>query len=345
MDTMNSDAAYRRLAFEELFYVQLGVLQRRRELKAVTAPAMTLDEGTLDAYMASLPFPLTGAQQRVLDEICQDFQRGVPMTRLVQGDVGSGKTAVAAGAMFVAAANRLQSAMLAPTQILAEQHFRGIGGLLASLTKPDGTPINVALLTGRVTGAAREEVLEGLRSGAIDIVVGTTALIQEGVEFDNLGFVVVDEQHRFGVEQRGALRTKSTLQPHVLVMSATPIPRSLALTIYGDLDVSIIDEMPPGRVPVKTKIFSPVERERLYSFMRREATEGRQSYIVYPLVEESEKLNAGAAVDEHARLSAEIFPDLSLGLLHGRMTGTEKDAVMRAFADGEHDILVEHDGH
>jgi ATP-dependent DNA helicase RecG len=254
--------------------------------------------------------------------------------------VGSGKTAVAAGAMFAATANGLQSAMLAPTQILAEQHFRGIGALLASLTKPDGAPINVALLTGRVTGAARDEVLAGLADGTIDVVVGTTALIQDTVEFNNLGFVVVDEQHRFGVEQRGALRTKSNLQPHVLVMSATPIPRSLALTIYGDLDVSMIDEMPPGRTPVKTKVFAPVERERLYSFMRREAAEGRQTYIVYPLVEESEKLEAGAAVEAYDRLSKEIFPDLSLGLLHGRMSGGDKDAVMQAFADGEHDVLV-----
>jgi ATP-dependent DNA helicase RecG len=334
------EAAFRRLAFEELFYVQLGVLQRRRDLRESTAPAMTVTPETLDAYVAALPFPLTGAQNRVLDEIVRDLQRGVPMARLVQGDVGSGKTAVAAGAMFAATANGLQSAMLAPTQILAEQHFRGIGALLASLTKPDGAPINVALLTGRVTGAARDEVLAGLADGTIDVVVGTTALIQEPVEFNNLGFVVVDEQHRFGVEQRGALRTKSNLQPHVLVMSATPIPRSLALTIYGDLDVSMIDEMPPGRTPVKTKVFTPVERERLYSFMRREAAEGRQTYIVYPLVEESEKLEAGAAVEAYDRLSQEIFPDLSLGLLHGRMSGNEKDAVMQAFADGEHDVLV-----
>ncbi len=339
-DQASMEAALRRLAFEELLYVQLGVLQRRRALKEATAPAMTVEDAMVGAYTARLPFPLTGAQERVLGEIVQDVQRGVPMIRLVQGDVGSGKTAVAAGAMFVAASNGLQSAMLAPTQILAEQHFRGIGSLLASLTKPDGSPINVALLTGRVTGSARDEVLDGLQNGPIDIIVGTTALIQEGVEFANLGFVVVDEQHRFGVEQRGALRTKSDLQPHVLVMSATPIPRSLALTIYGDLDVSVIDEMPPGREPVKTKVFSPAERERLYSFIRREAGEGRQSFIVYPLVEESEVLDAGAAVEEHARLSSEIFPDLSLGLLHGRMSGGEKDAVMQAFADGEHDVLV-----
>ncbi|MCB0044649.1 MAG: ATP-dependent DNA helicase RecG [Caldilineaceae bacterium] len=334
------EAAFRRLAFEELFYVQLGVLQRRQTLKESTAPAMTIGEDLLAAYTAGLPFPLTGAQGRVLDEVARDLRRGTPMARLIQGDVGSGKTAVAAGAIYAAGANGLQSALLAPTQILAEQHYRGISGLLADLTRPDGAPLTIALLTGRVTGAARDEVLAGLADGSIDLVVGTTALIQEGVEFAHLGFVIVDEQHRFGVEQRGALRTKSDLQPHVLVMSATPIPRSLALTIYGDLDVSIIDEMPPGRTPVKTKIFSPVERERLYSFMRREAREGRQAYIVYPLVEESDKLDAGAAVEAYDQLSRVIFPELSLGLLHGRMTGSEKDAVMQRFAAGEHDVLV-----
>jgi ATP-dependent DNA helicase RecG len=198
----------------------------------------------------------------------------------------------------------------------------------------------VALLTGRVTGNEREQVLNDLREGKIDIVVGTTALIQEHVEFLNLGFVVVDEQHRFGVEQRGALRSKSTSQPHLLVMSATPIPRSLALTIYGDLDVSVIDEMPVGRIPIQTKLFRPRERERLYGFLQREAKEGRQAFIVYPLVEESDKLDVGAAVEAHEKLSKEILPNLRLALLHGRMTGNEKDEVMRAFASGEFDVLV-----
>jgi len=333
-------AALRRLAFEELFYIQLGVLERRRNMKSETAPAMQVDDGLIEGYKAALPFPLTGAQARVLDETVRDVQRSAPMIRLVQGDVGSGKTAVAAGAMYAATSNGLQSAMLAPTQILAEQHHRGLSDLLAPLSRSDGSPINVALLTGRVTGGERDAVLTGLRDGEIDIIVGTTALIQETVEFNNLGFVVVDEQHRFGVEQRGALRSKSALQPHLLVMSATPIPRSLALTVYGDLDVSAIDEMPPGRIPVKTKLFRPTERERLYSFMRREAQRGRQAFIIYPLVEESEKLEAGAAVEAHKRLSEEIFPDLRVALLHGRMSGGEKDQVMSAFATGEYDILV-----
>jgi ATP-dependent DNA helicase RecG len=198
----------------------------------------------------------------------------------------------------------------------------------------------VALLTGRVTGGAREAILAALSAGEVDILVGTTALIQDAVEFANLGLVVVDEQHRFGVEQRGALRNRGDVQPHLLVMSATPIPRSLALTLYGDLDLSIIDEMPPGREPIKTKWFRPRERERVYGFMRHEAQAGRQAFVVYPLVEESEKLNVGAAVSEHERLQTEVFPDLRLALLHGRMTGQEKDEVMRAFAAGEYDVLV-----
>lgn len=332
--------ARKRLAFEEFFYIQLGVLQRRRELQRNPATALPSDAALLEQFTGRLPFALTGAQQRVLGEVARDIARTVPMTRLVQGDVGSGKTAVAAGAMWVASANGIQSALLAPTQILAEQHHRGIARVLEGLPRPDGQPLQVALLTGRVIGTERERILEELRSGAIDIVVGTTALIQEQVEFNNLGFVVVDEQHRFGVEQRGALRTKSAKQPHLLVMSATPIPRSLAMTIYGDLDVSVIDEMPPGRMEVKTKLFRPRERERLYSFLRREVKEGRQAFIVYPLVEESEKLDVGAAVEEHKRLSEEVFPDLRLALLHGRMSGSEKDEIMRAFAANDYQILV-----
>lgn len=339
-DQESLDRALRRLTFEEFFYVQLGVLQRRRELTSVAATPMADEAGALDAFQAALPFALTGAQQRVLDEVMQDVARSVPMTRMVQGDVGSGKTAVAAAAMLVAAGNGLQSAMLAPTQILAEQHFAGISRMLASLHKPDGTPVNVALLTGRVTGGEREAVLDGLRDRSIDLVVGTTALIQEQVEFDNLGLIIVDEQHRFGVEQRGALRTKSGNQPHLLVMSATPIPRSLSLTIYGDLDLSIIDEMPPGRIPITTALMTPRERERVYGFIRREAQEGRQSYVIYPLVEESDKLDVGSAVEGHEKLQNEIFPDLRVALLHGRMTGAEKDAVMTAFAAAEYDILV-----
>lgn len=339
-DADHLEAARRRLAFEELFYIQLGVLQRRNALRQTTARALVVDEGHLQRYTALLPFALTGAQQRVVDEVMRDLERTVPMTRLIQGDVGSGKTAVAAAAMWIAAANGMQSALLAPTQVLAEQHHRSVSRLLSQLTRPDGAPVNVELLTGRVTGEARARVLQGLADGSIDVVVGTTAVIQETVEFAGLGLAIVDEQHRFGVEQRGVLRSKAADQPHLLVMSATPIPRSLALTLYGDLDVSRIDEMPPGRTEIKTKVFPPRERERLYNFIRREVAAGRQAYVVYPLVEESENLDAGAATVEHKRLQEEVFPDLRVALLHGRMTGTEKDEVMRAFSAGDYQALV-----
>ena len=332
--------ARRRLAFEELFYIQLGVLQRRRALQEISAPPFYATDTQLVEYTSVLPFALTGAQERVIGEMLRDLERSIPMTRLVQGDVGSGKTAVAAAGMWVAALNGLQSAMLAPTQILAEQHHRGVSRLLGQLTRPDGSPVNVALLTGRVTGESREQVLGGLADGSVDIVVGTTALIQETVEFANLGLAVVDEQHRFGVEQRGVLRNKAEGQPHLLVMSATPIPRSLALTVYGDLDISAIDEMPPGRTPITTKLFEQADRQRLYNFIRREVDAGRQAYIVYPLVEESDVLDVGAATAEHKRLQEEVFPDLKVALLHGRMTGSEKDAVMTAFAGGETQVLV-----
>ncbi len=339
-DHAQLEAAIKRLTFEELLYVQLGVLQRRREIKAVAAMPFAAEPERLAPFVAAMPFALTGAQLRVLDELAMDVARPVPMTRLVQGDVGSGKTAVAAGGMWLALGSGAQSVLLAPTQILAEQHHRGISRLLAPLQHPDGAPIEVALLTGRVTGGERERILNGLRDGSIDVVVGTTALIQEGVEFARLGLVVVDEQHRFGVEQRGALRSQGELQPHLLVMSATPIPRSLALTIFGDLDVSQLDEMPPGRMPVKTVFFRRSERERVYGFVRSEAAAGRQAFIVYPLVAESEVLDAGAATTEYESLRTQVFPNLRLALLHGQMKGSEKDAVMTAFAAGESDILV-----
>lgn len=336
------DNARKRIIFDDFFFLQLGVQRRRQEIQHLNAAAMTVDDEQLANYQATLPFALTAAQLRTLDEIRQDMGRQVPMSRLIQGDVGSGKTVVAAAAMLVAAANGYQSALLAPTQILAEQHFRGLRNLLEGVELADGTRPTVTLLTGRITGQEREAALTGLADGSVQIVVGTTALIQENVAFANLGFVVVDEQHRFGVGQRAAARDKGgeTAVPHLLVMSATPIPRSLALTVYGDLDVSVIDELPPGRTPIKTKRFPPTERERLYGFVRRQVQQGRQAYIIYPLVEESEKLDVGAAVDAHTRLDEEIFPDLRVGLLHGRLKGAEKDEVMRSFAGGDLDILV-----
>ena len=336
------DNARKRIIFDDFFYLQLGVQRRRQEIQHFNAPSMAVEDELLAAYRSALPFALTGAQQRTLDELRQDMAQRVPMSRLIQGDVGSGKTAVAAGAMLIAAANGFQSALLAPTQILAEQHFRALSKLLADVELPGGVIPNVSLLTARVTGQEREAALAGLADGSGHVVVGTTALIQENVDFADLGFVVVDEQHRFGVGQRAAARDKGgeAAVPHLLVMSATPIPRSLALTIYGDLDVSVIDEMPPGRTPIKTKRFLPTDRERLYSFMRRQVRDGRQAYVIYPLVEESEVLDVGAAVEAHTRLSEEIFPDLRVGLLHGRLKGAEKDDVMRAFAGGALDVLV-----
>ncbi len=263
-----------------------------------------------------------------------------PMNRLLQGDVGSGKTAVAAAAMIVAAAAGAQSALMAPTEILAEQHYRGLRRLLEPLG------INVVLLTGSTPAAERPAILEGLADGSIHIAIGTHALIQPGVAFRQLGLAVIDEQHRFGVEQRAALRDKGprvaadVISPHLLVMSATPIPRTLALSIYGDLDLSVLDEMPPGRQEIKTRWLRASERERAYTFIRRQTGEGRQAYVIYPLVEESDTIDARAAVEEFTRLSGDVFPDRRVGLVHGRLRSQEKDEAMRAFAGHETDILV-----
>jgi ATP-dependent DNA helicase RecG len=333
-------AARRRLSFDEFFYLQLGVLGYRQRFRSSDARPLPAGEELAVPFVAALPFAMTGAQQRVLGEIAGDLAAPQPMSRLLQGDVGSGKTAVAAAALWVAVANGTQGAIMAPTEILAEQHARSFARLFAGLTRP-GTDqlVQIALLTGRQKRAEREAVLAGLAAGEIDIAVGTHALIQEDVAFRELTVAVVDEQHRFGVEQRAALRQKGN-RPHMLVMSATPIPRSLALTLYGDLDVSVIDEMPAGRTPIKTKWLTSSYRERAYNFIRRQVAEGRQAFIIYPLVEESERSEAKAAVEEHARLQSQVFPNFSLGLLHGRMKGDEKDAVMRAYAAGELQVLV-----
>jgi ATP-dependent DNA helicase RecG len=256
--------------------------------------------------------------------------------------VGSGKTAVAAAAMALTVAAGAQAALMAPTAILAEQHYQTISRLMEQI--PGHKP-TVRLLTSNVTGQEREEIYAGLTDGNVDIVIGTHALIQEGVEFKNLAFVVIDEQHRFGVRQRAMLRQKgydgsSTARPHLLVMTATPIPRSLELTLWGHMDVSVIDELPPGRQPITTRLILPTERERAYSFVRSQIESGRQAFIICPLVEESEKIEARAAVEEHERLQKQIFPDLELGLLHGRMKGDEKEETMARFVRGELNILV-----
>ena len=335
-DQQRLSQARRRLAFDELFVLQIGLLKQRQQWRAVPGRRVEVDEAVLTKFLRRLPFRLTGAQRRALRQIVSDMRSGLPMNRLLQGDVGSGKTVVAAAAMGVAVAAGFQAAMMAPTAILAEQHYRTLTELLS---RWPGRPPTIRLLTGNITGKEREGILAALAAGEVDILVGTHALIQKGVEFKDLALAVVDEQHRFGVRQRAALRQKGH-NPHVLVMTATPIPRSLELTVWGHLDVSVINEMPPGRQPVVTRVLLPTERERAYSFVRSQIAKGRQAFIICPLVEESDKIAAKAAVEEYKRLQEHIFPDLRLGLLHGRMKSSEKDATMARFAQGELDILV-----
>ncbi len=352
-DETAKDKARVRLAFDELFLLQLGVLSRKRDWQeSQTVSPFSTETLVLDKFLRSLPFELTAAQQRVLRELLVDLQKTRPMSRLLQGEVGSGKTVVAAAALLVAVANGCQGAFMAPTEILAEQHFTTICQLLSRVGHQEegedylcsysgvlSHPLTVALLIGDITQVRKQELQQRIADGEIDIIIGTHALIQKGVEFSRLGLAVVDEQHRFGVTQRSALRQKG-LSPHVLVMTATPIPRTLALTLYGDLDLSVIDQLPPGRQVVKTKWLKPVQRESAYAFIHRQVASGRQVFIVCPFVEESEVIEAKAAVAEYERLSQMVFPDLHLGLLHGRMSAVDKDKVMRRFRSGELDILV-----
>ena len=335
--------ARRRLAFDELFAIQLVVVQRKVEWQGVEAPALATPRAALDALLAAQPFTLTGGQQKVLGEILGDVVKPRPMTRLLQGEVGSGKTAVAAAALFVAVQNGAQGSLMAPTEILAEQHYRSLTDFFEraaeSLTAV-GAPIpRVGLLTGSVRAAERRRVYQAIGDGEIDVLVGTQAVIQDTVELKNLGLAVVDEQHRFGVRQRVALREKGG-HPHLLVMTATPIPRTLALSIYGDLDLSLIDELPPGRQKITTHLLNPEERNLAYEKIRREVAKGGQAFVICPLVEDSPNLEARAATVEYERLQAGDLAGLRLALLHGRMRPAEKDRVMREFRDGEHDVLV-----
>ncbi len=325
-----------RLAFDELFLLQVGLLRQRHQWRSDPGKPLPVDAALVDDFVRSLPFELTQAQQRVLGQILSDIRSEHPMNRLLQGDVGSGKTVVAAAAMVLTAATGAQAALMAPTAILAEQHYQTLTRLFEHW---DGAAPAIRLLTGNVTGQEREEIYQGLADGRVDIVVGTHTLIQKSVQFQELALAVIDEQHRFGVRQRATLRQKG-YNPHLLVMTATPIPRSLQLTVWGNLDVSIIDEMPPGREPIATRLLLPLERERAYSFLRSQVEKGRQAFIICPLVEESDKVEAKAAVKEYERLSKQIFPDLHLGLLHGRLKGDEKEETMNRFARGELDILV-----
>ena len=328
------ELARRRLIFEELFCLTCGMaLLRTRRDEAAGVPFAI---PPVEEFLALLPFPLTGAQRRVMDEIAADVSAGPPMNRLVQGDVGSGKTMVAAYGAWLAAKNGRQCALMAPTELLAEQHFRSLAPLL------EQAGLRVGLLTGAVKGRARKELLAALAAGELDLLIGTHALLSEGVDYAELGLVITDEQHRFGVAQRAALSAKARRPPHVLVLSATPIPRTLSLVIYGDLDVSVIDELPPGRTPVQTFVVGEDKRQRMYGFVRKLVGEGRQAYIVCPAVEEGEDEGAGLkAATTYARsLQTEVFPDLRVGLVHGKMKPREKDAVMTAFAGGELDVLV-----
>ena len=326
-------AARRRLAFEELFLLALGLkLLRERRMFVAGKQCKKVD---LSPFFTSLPFSLTGAQRRAIGDIARDLTGKRPMNRLVQGDVGSGKTMVAAAAIYMAAKNGLQCALMTPTEILAEQHYRS----LAPLLEPLGIPC--ALLTASTKAKERRALNERLRSGELSLVIGTHALLSPDVQYQNLGLVVTDEQHRFGVNQRAALSAKGD-DPHLLVMSATPIPRTLALMIYGDLDVSILNELPPGRQKIDTFAVPSSYHERIYAFLRKLVAEGRQAYIVCPMVAENDELpDERKAVTAYAEtLQKEVFPDLRIAPIHGKMKPKEKDAVMRAFAAHEIDVLV-----
>ena len=334
--------ARRRLVFNELLLLQLGMLGHRQDWIENPGRPLNPSGDLLQSFTSNLAFEMTNAQKRVVAEIKADISRPVPMNRMLQGDVGAGKTVVAAAAMITAVAAGTQAALMAPTEILAEQHYNGFKRMLEPLN------MRVVVLTGRLNTADKQQAKEMIADGTADIVIGTHALIQPDVTFANLGLAVIDEQHRFGVDQRKALRDKGPqgdgalglLTPHILVMSATPIPRSLALSMYGDLDLSVLDEMPPGRQEISTHWIRPRERERCYAFVRGQVQQGRQAYIICPLVEESDKIEAVAAVEEHQRLSADVFPDLRLGLVHGKLSGAEKESVMRQFYENELDVLV-----
>ena len=327
--------ARRRLVFDEFFYLQLGFLQRRllqqrhNQKSAVFNPTGQL----IESFYKLLPFELTKAQDRVIAEILENLKSETAMNRLVQGDVGSGKTIVAVFAILAALQSGYQAALMAPTEVLAQQHYVKLVNWFNQLHLP------VELLTGSTKTAKRREIHSQLSTGELSVLVGTHALIQETVQFQNLGLVVIDEQHRFGVQQRATLLAKGK-SPHVLSMTATPIPRTLALTLHGDLDISQIDELPPGRQPIHTKSLTGKERTQAYELIRREVAQGRQAYIIFPVIEETDKLDVRAAVEEHQRLAEVIFPSFNVGLLHGRMTPSEKEEVLTAFRDNQVNIIV-----
>ncbi len=330
-----------RLAFDEIFLLQIGVLQQKRTWQALTSECFAISQERINDIVGTLPFQLTSAQTKVFDQLVRDLDSSHPMNRLLQGDVGSGKTVVAGLAAVILAENGKQSALLAPTSILASQHYKTLTRLFTS-NENSIFPFRageIRLLIGDTPDSEKEEIRKDLADGKIKLLIGTHAVLEEPVIFHNLSLVVIDEQHRFGVEQRAILRSKGK-NPHLLVMTATPIPRSLALTVYGDLDVSILDEMPAGRLPVETRIIYPLEREGAYSVIRKEVENGRQAFVVYPLIHQGDNEAFLSAVNEYQRLQKDVFPDLKLGLLHGRLHTEEKDSVMGNFRKNEIQILV-----
>jgi ATP-dependent DNA helicase RecG len=336
--------ARRRLAFDELFAIQLVVVQRKLDWQSIDALALPTPRPALDALLASQPFTLTGSQQKVLGEILADVGRPQPMTRLLQGEVGSGKTAVAAAALFVAVQNGAQGSLMAPTEILSEQHYRSLTAFYEraaeTLAAAGARTPRVGLLTGSTRAAERRRIYQAITDGEIDVLVGTQAVIQETVELENLGLAVVDEQHRFGVGQRARLQAKGAeLEPHMLALTATPIPRTLALTVYGDLSISTIRELPPGRQPVRTEIRDRRALPKVEAFLAAEAAAGRQSFVVVPLVNESEAFSAASAEAEVERLRGRL-PELRIGLVHGQQRSADREQTMAAFAAGEMDVLV-----
>lgn len=331
--------ARKRLTFQNLLLLQLGTVQTRNKAKEADGLAIEVEPAALDAFLQSLPFTLTGAQRRVVAEMMADITTDSPMTRLVQGDVGSGKTAVASVGAWAAWQKGLQSAIMAPTELLAEQHMESFAKLFVGL--PEDNRPTLALLSGSTRAKERREILAGLESGEIDIAIGTHALFTEDVAFQKLAFVVIDEQHRFGVNQRAALTRKAIgYQPHLLSMTATPIPRTLNLVLHGDLDVSVIDERPPGRIPISTFSYTGPDRTKAYQLVRHEVAKGHQVFVICPLVTESDTIVARAAEQEAERLQTEVFPDLRVDVLHGKMSGKKKDEIMNRFRDHEFDILV-----
>jgi len=364
------EIARKRLVFDELFRIQVALVQRKRLLEANTLGVEHTINGELsELFVANLPYSLTGAQSRTVDEILRDMDAGAPMHRLLQGDVGSGKTVVALAALLTAVQGGHQGALMAPTEVLAEQHFLAVSEMVDGLIVPDQTnllgerPLTIKLLTNRATKSERDRMAEGLTNGTVDLLIGTHALIQESVEFNSLGLVVIDEQHRFGVEQRAALRDKGAGEavPDVLVMTATPIPRTAAMTVYGDLDVSVLDEMPPGRTPITTtwvltgdteaesdpeladidrSAASSMTEADVWQQVRTQVQAGRQAYVVCPLIDESEKLEAASAEETYARLAHDELEDLRVGLLHGRMTSADKEQTMDLFRSGDLDVLI-----